>query len=98
MINGKFDRYDSVKRDCTLQIMLTTLKLALLLMTVGFSFYLLFSVLGISTVHYRHIVTPSLVERIYPLKIALKVNTTKDTYHILDAFHNIQYDPYDLFI
>lgn len=78
--------------------MLTTLKLALLLMTVGFSLYVLFSVLGISTVHYRHVVTPSLVERTYPLKIALKVNTTRDTYHILDAFHDIHYDPYDLYI
>jgi hypothetical protein len=98
MTNGKFDRYDSVKQNCTLEIMLTTFKLALLLMTVGFSLYLLFSVLGVSTVHYRHVVTPSLVERTHPLKSALKVNATHSTHSILDAFHNIYYDPYDLYI
>jgi hypothetical protein len=75
--------------------MLPTFKLSLLLMTVGFSLYLLFSVLGVSTVHYRHVVTPSLAERTHPLKTALKVN---DTHSILDAFHNIQYEPYDLYI
>lgn len=75
--------------------MLTTLKLSLLLMTVGFSLYLLFSVLGISTVHYRYVVAPSREEREHPLKTALQVNTTYDA---LDAFHNIHYDPYDLYI
>ena len=78
--------------------MLTTLKLALLFMTVGFSLYLFFAVLGVSTAQYRHVVAPSLSERTHPLKKALKVNTTQDTYDILDAFHNIQYDPYDLYI
>ena len=78
--------------------MLPTFKLSLLLMTVGFSLYLLFSVLGVSTIHYRHVVTPSLAERTHPLKTALKVNITQDTYTIADAFHNIQYDPYDLYI
>jgi hypothetical protein len=75
--------------------MLTTFKLALLLMTVGFSLYLLFSVLGVSTVHYRHVVTPSLAERTHPLKSALKVN---ETFDLMNAFHNIQYEPYDLYI
>jgi len=82
----------------TLQIMLTTLKLALLLMTVGFSLYLFLAVLGVSTVQFRYVVAPSVVERIHPLKTALKINTTQDTYTIVDAFHNIQYDPYDLYI
>jgi len=78
--------------------MLTTLKLALLLMTVGFSLYLLFAVLGVSTVQFRYVIAPSKEERTHPLKKALHVNTTQDTYMIADAFHNIQYDPYDLYI
>jgi hypothetical protein len=78
--------------------MLTTLKLSLLLMTVGFSLYIFFSVLGVSTVHYHHVVAPSLTERTHPLKTVLKVNTTQPTHDILDAFHNIYYDPYDLYI
>lgn len=64
-------------------------------MTVGFSLYLLFSVLGISTAHYRYVVAPSHEERAHPLKTALKVNTT---YIMMDAFHNIYYNPYDLYI
>ena len=78
--------------------MLTTLKLALLFMTVGFSLYLFLSILGVSTVQFRYVVAPSVVERTHPLKTALKVNTTQNTYMMADAFHNIQYDPYDLYI
>ena len=75
--------------------MLTTLKLALLLMTVGFSLYLFFAVLGVSTVQYHHAVVPSLSERTHPLKKALKVN---ETFDIMNVFHDIYYDPYDLYI
>jgi hypothetical protein len=82
----------------TLQIMLPTFKLSLLLMTVGFSLYLLFAVLGISTAHYRYVIAPSKEERIHPLKKALHVNTTQDAYTIMDAFHNIHYDLDDLYI
>lgn len=67
-------------------------------MTVGFSLYLLFAGLGISTAQFHYVIAPSVVERIHPLKTALKVNTTQDTYTITDAFHNIQYDPYDLYM
>ena len=78
--------------------MLTTFKLSLLLMIVGFSLYLLFAVLGISTVHYRYVTAPSKEERIHPLKTALQVNTTYDTYTITDTFHNIHYDLDDLYL
>ena len=82
----------------TLQIMLTTFKLSLLLMIVGFSLYVLFSVLGISSAHYRYVLPPSHEERVHPLKHALKINTTYDAHKITDAFHNIHYDLDDLYI
>ena len=64
-------------------------------MMMGTCMYLFFSFLGLSTLQYHHAVTPSLTERAHPLKTARKVN---DTYHILDAFRNIYYDPYDLYM
>ena len=82
----------------TPQIMLTTFKMSLLLMIVGFSLYLFFFVLNVSTVTYRHTVTPSLSESTHPLKTALQVNTTEDTNVVLEAFHDFYYDPYDLYL
>jgi hypothetical protein len=96
--SSKFDRHDSVKWNRTQQIMLIAFKLSLLLMIVGVSLYLFFAVLGVSNVQYRRVIAPSLSEHTHPLKTALQVNTTQDTYDVLDAFHNIHYDPYDLYI
>jgi hypothetical protein len=97
-INHKFDRYDSVKMHRTPQIMLSTFKLSLLLMIVGVSLYLFFSVLNVSTIQRRHAVTPSPTEHAHPLKTVLQVNSTQETHDFLEAFHNIHYDPYDLYI
>lgn len=97
-INDKFDRYDSVKMNTTPQIMLTTFKLSLLLMIVGVSLYLFFSVLNVSTVRRHHVIAPSPTEHAHPLKTVLQVNTTQDTHDFLEAFHNMHYDPYDLYI
>jgi len=75
--------------------MLSTLKLAFLCILTGGAFYLFASVFGLSTIQYQHIVLPSLSEREHPMKTTLKIN---ETYTILHAFHNIYYDPYDLYI
>jgi len=81
----------------TPQIMLTTFKISLLLMIVGVSLYLFFSVLNVSTIKRCH-VAPSPTEHTHPLKTALQVNITQDTHDFLEAFHNMHYDPYDLYI
>jgi len=63
-------------------------------MITGVCMYLFVSILGISSINYFHVVTPSLSERTHPLKTALPINDT----FIGKAFHNIYYNPYDLYI
>ena len=69
------------------------MRLAFLLMLTGAVIYLCCTIVGISVTDYQHFVTPSLVE--HPLKNKVKIN---ETYDMFDAFHNIYYDPYDLYI
>lgn len=75
--------------------MLTAPKSALLLILTGFSIYVLLTFLGITHEHYRHVASPPLSESTHPLKTVTEVN---DTFDLREAFHNIYYDPYDLYI
>lgn len=74
--------------------MSSTLKLSFVLVLTGACLYMFFSFLGISNTQYFHVVTPSLTERSHPLKTALQVNDTYDS----NTFHDVYYDPYDLYL
>jgi len=73
----------------------STLKVATLLILSGTVLYLFFSVFGLSIAEYRHVVSPSLSKRVHPFKKALKAN---ETFDLMNAFYDIYYDPYDLYI